>query len=161
MPNNRWSTQNKMTFWRFFFLIFILKAFCIYIMVSNFVFLWDFYVCKWACLCIYVSFALSLAPFLLFVLSYSSLFLFYYYYLNVCFLIRKKRMYIRVGGEIGGSRKSWEVGRGTAIRIYYIKKKFIFDLKKYWATTETELMKNQMDNIYRIRYRERELHVAS
>lgn len=42
------------------------------------------------------------------------LFLFYYnnYYLDVCFLIRKKKMYIRVGGEIGGSGRSGKWGGG-------------------------------------------------
>lgn len=123
MSNNRWSTQNKLNdilkVLSYFYLIDLLH---IYYGLQFRFFMGFLYVQRSVSLhlCFFCYF---FGSFCLFCSTPVCLFLFYYYYyLEVCFLIRKKRMYIRMGGEIGEFGRSWEVRRGTAIRIYYIKK---------------------------------------
>ena len=70
----------------------------------------------WMYVSICVSFALSLNPFLMFVFSYSNLFvlgfiLFYHYYLDDCFLMRD-----REGVDSYGGREDFKgIGRGEAV----------------------------------------------
>lgn len=55
-------------------LLYSLNILCIYIMVSDFMFLWDICICKYVCLCLYVF--LWLFSFSFSVLYYSGLFCF-------------------------------------------------------------------------------------
>lgn len=127
MPSSRWQTQNKPNgiFGESSFLFSHFKGllhiyynfqFCGISLCVN--------VCVSASIC--VSCAFSLALFLLFALSYSSLFSFILSYFIIIFKERKRKMWVRVEGEVGGSRLSWK--RKTVIKIY-CKKKSISILK--------------------------------
>lgn len=70
------------------FLNLTLQIFCLYIMVSSFVFLWDFSVCECICLCVnmcFLDFLFAPPPFICFV--FSGLFnfiLFFSFFLDAC-----------------------------------------------------------------------------
>lgn len=79
MTRSRWPTQNELNgiFGGFLShnalsgLFFSLQVFCLYIMVCDFVFLWDLSVGVYVSASVCVSYALSLAPFFCLLLSYS------------------------------------------------------------------------------------------
>lgn len=85
-PSHRWPIQNKLngifsgSLAHYILSDFFktLKMYCVYIMASCFVLLWDFYVYEHACLCICVSFTFSLALLFLFVCSILVWFAFYF-----------------------------------------------------------------------------------
>lgn len=93
---------------------------CIYIVISHFVFLWDFCVCESVCVYIFVSWAFSLALFSLISLFLLYLVLFYYYFLDACLYTTERK---------GRDLDKWGSRRGeTIITIHSIFKNF--QLKK-------------------------------
>lgn len=91
---------------------FFLQVFCLYIMVSDVVFLWDLCVCQHLCLCIYLCYFCSFFASLFFPFVCLVLFSFIYFYfisfyysflflfqMSVRFLITKSKK----GCEFGGS----------------------------------------------------------
>lgn len=95
--------------------------------VSGSVFLWDLCVCANICTSVstcFLSFFFgsfsSFCFFSLFVLPYSSLVLYYFYFLDVCYLMRKKGHGSGWEGRQTRSGRSW--GGEVIIRTYYMKK---------------------------------------
>lgn len=93
----------------FIFSLFTLQLLCVYIMASNLMFLWESWMCKWVCLCIYIwSMYFPWAPFLLFddvlafALSYSILL--YYYHSEACLFSKRNGSIWE--GMWGGNGKS-------------------------------------------------------